>query len=56
MYNLRNGDEDADLPDWMIEDCLALGIIEESRPGYYRITDLGRAALAVELSRNPDVI
>jgi hypothetical protein len=33
---------------------MALGVIEEARPGYYRITDLGRAALAAETSRDPE--
>jgi hypothetical protein len=46
---LQDGRETADLPDWMIEDCLALGSLEEGRPGFYRITDIGRAALKVEL-------
>ena len=51
LQALRSGAEDADLPDWMVEDCLALGILEEGRPGFYRITDIGRAALEIELSR-----
>ncbi|KYG98715.1 hypothetical protein SE91_09565 [Bradyrhizobium sp. DOA1] len=51
LQALRGGAEDADLPDWMVEDCLALGILEESRPGFYRITDIGRAALEIELTR-----
>jgi hypothetical protein len=48
---LQDGAETADLPDWMIEDCLALGILEEGRPGFYQITNIGRAALEVELTR-----
>jgi hypothetical protein len=53
LLGLRNGAEDGDLPDWMVEDCMALGVIEEARPGFYRITDLGRSALAAETSREP---
>ncbi|WP_035967465.1 hypothetical protein [Bradyrhizobium sp. YR681] len=54
LQSLQNGAEDADLPDWMVEDCLALGILEESRPGFYRITDIGRAALKIELGREQE--
>jgi hypothetical protein len=52
MRELEGGEETADLPDWMVEDCLALGIIEEGNPGYFKITDIGRAALEVERSRD----
>jgi hypothetical protein len=52
MRVLEGGEETADLPDWMVEDCLALGIIEEGNPGYFKITDIGRAALEVERSRD----
>ena len=52
MRELEGGDQTANLPDWMVEDCLALGIIEEGNPGFFKITEIGRAALKIEQSRD----